>query len=155
MGSMEVSATLGIMLRGLVAGTIEPESDAPEDSKPWLDDLLSRADTYRDAALIVLAYAVDAGSGADAATPPAAAGLSQGSSRRCAMNSISVLAAMRSRRWRRGQIHCSDVSVRPGIACCTGCKRSSRLNRSPKRCDTWPRTSRRQRGTFLRCQGLM
>lgn len=71
MGAMEVSATLGIMLRGFVAGTIVPERDAPADAKAWLDDLLSRADTYRDAALIVLAYAVDAGTGADVATPPA------------------------------------------------------------------------------------
>jgi hypothetical protein len=37
---------------------------------PWLDDLLSKTDTYRDAALIVLAFAVDSGSAAEIANPP-------------------------------------------------------------------------------------
>lgn len=59
------------LLRGLVAGAVEPESEAPDGAKPFLDDLLLRADTYRDAALIILAFAVDAGTGADIATPPA------------------------------------------------------------------------------------
>lgn len=59
------------LFRGLLAGTVEPEDDAPGSAKPFLDDLLSRVDTYRDGALIVLAFAVDAGTGADAATPPA------------------------------------------------------------------------------------
>ncbi len=71
MGSTEVSALLEQLLRGLVDGTIAPELEAPADVKPYLDDLLSRVDTYRDAALMVLAYAVDAGTGAEAATPPA------------------------------------------------------------------------------------
>jgi hypothetical protein len=61
---------LDTMMRGLVAGTIQPEPTAPPDVKPWLDDLLSRVDTYRDAALIVLAFVVDSESTANAATPP-------------------------------------------------------------------------------------
>lgn len=71
MGSTDVSALLEQLLRGLVDGTMRPEPKAPTEVKPYLDDLLSRVDTYRDAALMVLAYAVDAGTGADAATPPA------------------------------------------------------------------------------------
>lgn len=71
MGTANVMARLERLLRGLVAGTAEPEDDAPTAAKPHLDDLLSRVDTYRDAALIVLTYAVDAGTGADVATPPA------------------------------------------------------------------------------------
>lgn len=71
MGTADVSALLEELLRGLVDGTILPEMDSPAEAKPYLDDLLSRVDTYRDAALIVLAYAIDAGTGADAATPPA------------------------------------------------------------------------------------
>lgn len=59
------------LVRGLVDGTVPPETDAPVDAKPFLDDLLANVDTYRDGALIVLAYAVDAGTGSDAATPPA------------------------------------------------------------------------------------
>lgn len=59
------------LLRGLVEGTVEPEGDAPPSVRPDLDDLVSRVDTYRDAALIVIAFAVDAGTGAEAATPPA------------------------------------------------------------------------------------
>lgn len=62
---------LDALLRGLVAGTVEPEDDPPEAAQPFLDDLLSRVDTYRDGALMVLAFAVDAGSGEDVATPPA------------------------------------------------------------------------------------
>ncbi|MBO0801640.1 MAG: hypothetical protein J2P25_00990 [Nocardiopsaceae bacterium] len=61
---------LDVMMRGLADGTVTPEPDAPEGARPWLDDLLSKADTYRDAALIVLAYAVDAGSVAGVAKPP-------------------------------------------------------------------------------------
>jgi hypothetical protein len=71
MGAAEVMALLQQLLRGLVAGTVEPEEEPPEGAQAFLDDLLSRVDTYRDAALIVLAYAVDAGTGADVATPPA------------------------------------------------------------------------------------
>lgn len=70
MGAVEVSARLDWLLRSLVAGLIPPATDAPEAAKPWLDDLLSNADTYRDAALIVLAFAVDSGSAADIAKPP-------------------------------------------------------------------------------------
>jgi hypothetical protein len=70
-GSAEVDVMLDELLRGLVAGNIDPEGEAPEGAKPYLDDLLSRVDTYRDAALIVLAFAVDARTGADVATPPA------------------------------------------------------------------------------------
>lgn len=71
MGTAAVKAALEDLLRGLVAGTVEPEDDAPAAACPFLDDLLSRVDTYRDGALIVLAFAVDAGTGADVATPPA------------------------------------------------------------------------------------
>ncbi len=59
------------LLRGLVGGTVEPEADAPAEPKKWLDDLLSRPDTYRDAALMALAFAVDEGTAAQIATPPA------------------------------------------------------------------------------------
>lgn len=62
---------LDALLRGLVAGAVDPATDAPPEVKRWLDDLLSKADTYRDGALIVLAYAVDAGTAASVATPPA------------------------------------------------------------------------------------
>ena len=62
---------LGDLLRGLVDGSVEPEPQAPADAKPWLDDLVSQADTYRDAALMALAFALDAGTTADIATPPA------------------------------------------------------------------------------------
>jgi hypothetical protein len=58
------------LLRGLVDGSVEPETEVPAEATSWLDDLLSRVDTYRDAALIVLAFAVDAGTAADVATPP-------------------------------------------------------------------------------------
>lgn len=71
MGSTEVTAKLEELMRGLLAGDVEAETEAPAAAKPFLDDLISRADTYRDGALIVLAYAVDAGTGADVATPPA------------------------------------------------------------------------------------
>jgi hypothetical protein len=70
MGSASVTTMLDDMLRGLAGGKIAPEPAAPEDAKPWLDDLLSRTDTYRDAALIVLAFAVDSGSAAGIARPP-------------------------------------------------------------------------------------
>lgn len=69
-GSAEVSVSLERLLRSFVGGSIAPEVDVPETAQPYLDDLLSRVDTYRDAALIVLAFAVDAGSGSAAATPP-------------------------------------------------------------------------------------
>lgn len=62
MAAGEVTVLLDGMIRGLVAGIVVPATDAPADVKPWLDDLLSKVDTYRDAALIVLAFAVDAGS---------------------------------------------------------------------------------------------
>lgn len=71
MGAADVNARLETLLRGLVAGTTEPETEAPDAAKPFLDDLLSRVDTYRDAAMIVLAFCVEAGTGADVATPPA------------------------------------------------------------------------------------
>lgn len=71
MGTADVKANLEGLLRGLAAGTVEPEDDPPEAAVAYLDDLLSRVDTYRDGALIVLAFAVDAGTGADVATPPA------------------------------------------------------------------------------------
>ena len=58
---------LGDLLRGLVDGSVEPEPQAPADAKPWLDDLVSQADTYRDAALMALAFALDAGTTADIA----------------------------------------------------------------------------------------
>lgn len=69
-GSAEVSEALDHLVRGLIGGTLEPEPDAPAEVRPWLDDLLSKVDTYRDAALMVLAFAVDAGSSANVATPP-------------------------------------------------------------------------------------
>ena len=71
MATADVTAMLELLVRGLVDGTVPPEADAPADAKPFLDDLLSNVDTYRDGALIVLAYAVDAGTGANAATPAA------------------------------------------------------------------------------------
>ncbi|MHB8296838.1 MAG: hypothetical protein ACYDH5_19970 [Acidimicrobiales bacterium] len=71
MTSAEVFEAPEALLNGLVQGTIEPEGDAPPEARQWLDDLLSKVDTYRDAALIVLAYAVEAGSTADVAKPPA------------------------------------------------------------------------------------
>ena len=67
MGATEVSESLANLLRGLVAGTVSPETIAPAQAKPLLDDLLSKADTYRDGALVVLAFAVDAGTSADIA----------------------------------------------------------------------------------------
>jgi hypothetical protein len=67
----DVATALDTLLRGLVNGTVDPEDSPPEEAKPYLDDLLARADTYRDGALIVLAYAVHAGTGANVATPPA------------------------------------------------------------------------------------
>jgi hypothetical protein len=70
MGATQVSALLDHMMKGLVAGTVQPEPNAPPNAKPWLDDLLSKVDTYRDAALIVLAFAVDSGSAANVAKPP-------------------------------------------------------------------------------------
>jgi hypothetical protein len=69
--AQEVKARLETLMRGLVDGSVEPEGEAPQGTETFIDDLLSRADTYRDAALIVLAFAVDAGTGAEAATPPA------------------------------------------------------------------------------------
>lgn len=71
MGGRDVSAMLDALLRDLVAGAIAPEEEAAPEARGWLDDLLSRIDTYRDAALIVLAYAVDAGTARHIATPPA------------------------------------------------------------------------------------
>ncbi len=68
--SADVSATLDALFRGLIQGTVAPELDAPPEVRPSLDDLLSKADTYRDAALMVLAFAVDAGSTEEVATPP-------------------------------------------------------------------------------------
>src|SRR5260370_1364337 len=70
MGATEVSSMLDQLMRELVAGTIPPVADAQDEVRPWLDDLLSRTDTYRDAALIVLAFAVDGGSAAEVTTPP-------------------------------------------------------------------------------------
>lgn len=49
-GTADVSARLEGLLSGLVDGTIPPEMDASAEAKPYLDDLLSRVDTYRDAA---------------------------------------------------------------------------------------------------------
>lgn len=71
MATADVAALLDQLIRGLVDGTTPPEDEPPAEAQPFLDDLLSRVDTYRDAALIVLAYAVDAGNGANAAVPPA------------------------------------------------------------------------------------
>jgi hypothetical protein len=71
MAAADVKYRLESLMRGLVDGSVKPEDEAPEGASSFLDDLLSRADTYRDASLIVLAFAVDAGTGADAATPPA------------------------------------------------------------------------------------
>jgi len=69
-GSAAVSEALERLLRDLATRAVDPELEAPAEVRPWLDDLLSRADTYRDASLIVLAYAVHVGSAADIATPP-------------------------------------------------------------------------------------
>lgn len=71
MGSADVTVMLDELLRGLVEGTVEPETNAPAAAKPWLEDLLSRPDTYRDAALMALAFAVDNGIAAQITTPPA------------------------------------------------------------------------------------
>lgn len=69
-GSADVATMLEELLRGLVAGTVEPETDAPAEAKPWLDDLSSRPDTYRDAALMALAFAVDQETASQITTPP-------------------------------------------------------------------------------------
>lgn len=58
------------LLRDFVAHPGHPAPEAPAEPKPWLDDLLSKVDTYRDAALIVLAYAVDASTTEAVSTPP-------------------------------------------------------------------------------------
>lgn len=68
--SFEVWSELEEMLRGLVARTVEPETEAPSEAERWLDDLVSKVDTYRDAALIVLAYAVDEGTTEYVDVPP-------------------------------------------------------------------------------------
>lgn len=91
---------LEALLDGLVQGTIEPEGDAPPEARQWLDDLLSKVDTYRDATLIVLAYAVGAGSTADIAKPPAGrrmvaqrlAGALDGLNIRCRRDAFQTLA---------------------------------------------------------------
>jgi len=70
MGSLEVSAELETLIRGLVDGSVPPYETAPAVPLPWLNNLLSKADTYRDAALMVLAFAVDAGSTAGIGIPP-------------------------------------------------------------------------------------
>ncbi len=52
---------LTAVMRGLIDGEpslTEPASEPPLDAKPWLDDLLGRADTYRDGMLALLAFPV-------------------------------------------------------------------------------------------------
>lgn len=71
MSSARVLEGIEELMRGLVAGTVEPEDEAPAEAAEWIEDLLSQADTYRDAALMVLAFAVDAGTAEEIAVPPA------------------------------------------------------------------------------------
>lgn len=70
MGSAEVSALIEEFIRGLVAGEQAPVDAAPEEIQAALDDLAAGVTTYRDAALIVLAFAIDAGTGQNIADPP-------------------------------------------------------------------------------------
>lgn len=58
-------------MRGLVDGTVEATTNAPPAVVTVLDDLLGTVDTYRDAALMVLAFAIEAGTTAEVAIPPA------------------------------------------------------------------------------------
>lgn len=60
----QVRTLLDYLMGRLVAGIDMPERQDPPPDPPvvdWLDDLLSRQDTYRDAALAILAFPVAAG----------------------------------------------------------------------------------------------
>jgi len=70
MGANEVARRLDDLVTGLVAGTHALTMEVDASVRPQLDDLLSEVSTYRDAALIVLAYAVDAGTTECVAIPP-------------------------------------------------------------------------------------
>jgi len=70
MGATEVARRLDDLLTGLVSGTHALTTDVDASVRPQLDDLLSEVSTYRDAALIVLAYAVDAGTTERVTIPP-------------------------------------------------------------------------------------
>lgn len=71
MAGQEVTESLQSLFRGLVNGQIKPTTVSPAEAEEWLDDLCSSVDTYRDGALIVLAFAVDAGETSDVGLPPA------------------------------------------------------------------------------------
>lgn len=71
----EVKNLLSWTMEGLVSGdaeVLEKAETSPTDREvaAWLDDLLSKQDTYRDATLAILAYPLAAGQPMDITVPP-------------------------------------------------------------------------------------
>src|SRR3712207_7759177 len=75
-------------LRRLVS-TQPPPVVPPVTARPWLDDILSRNDTYRDATLAILAFPVAAGRVLDTRlAPPSRRGVTQRITKVCGDLSI-------------------------------------------------------------------
>lgn len=68
--SNDVASLLTQTLGFFIAGEEESEVDLPDTVRAWLDDLLSRPDSYRDGALVLLGYSVAAGRVLDITTRP-------------------------------------------------------------------------------------
>jgi hypothetical protein len=76
-------------LRSMTVSPPLQRTSAPDAAKPWLDDLLGRNDTYRDATLAILAFPVAEGAIVDIRlAPPSRRGVTQRITETCRSLSI-------------------------------------------------------------------